>query len=344
MPLNHTILDVLKFKGLNGRDVINEVIASNPAYTGNDAIGNSIPVSYDTVPTETFDALYRIDNPDIDPFRKINAGAGSSKGNYETRRYHIDTVTRYFWIDQALTRRNAEAGARLLEAECANGVEAVQNGLERQFFYGGQKANSNASTLGFQGLQTLIDKDMMFNAGGTGSALASAYLVNFNTRNGVTWLFGNQGETEFGQPVEDDIPDPKDPTKMIPVLKTKFEFYPGLAFLSRFAASRIANIDTATAYTVAKNREAFTDEHIATAISRWPYGTPNAILMPKAAGLMLAASRTVSRVVGVGGGGGDVMVQAGFVSLPKDHDGIPIAYSNAQIIGEKLVPNTAFPD
>ncbi|MDR2644049.1 MAG: hypothetical protein LBC74_14810 [Planctomycetaceae bacterium] len=335
--LNVSLLDVLKFKGLDGREIINEVIKSNPAVTGNDTMGHSIPVASDTISWDSFKGLYRISNEEVDPFRAINSGAGMSQGAYETRRFDITTVTRYFWVDRALMKRDADAWSKFLTAQCANGIESVISALEKQFFYGGQVANSTPSKYGFQELQEFIEKDMVFDAGGSGANLSSAYLVNFNNRNGVTWLFGENGTMEFGDSIDDDVPDPKDPTKLIPVVRTNFEFYPGFGFLSRYAASRIANIDITTAFTVTKNRTAFTDEMITTAIAKWPYGTPNAIITTKAAGIMLAASRTVTSIVGAGSQGADITVQSGYTTLPHEHNGIPIAYSDVLINKEKRV-------
>jgi hypothetical protein len=338
MTLNVTLLDVLKFKGLNGREIVNEVIKNCPAFTGNDTMGHNVPIATDTIAGDSFKGLYRIGLPDAKVFRKINAGASMVQGKYETRRFEVHNAGRYFWIDRALMRRDPDAGSRLLAAQCANGVEELMNGLERQFYYGGQKSNGNPDPDGFQGLQTFIDPSMIYDAGGNGSTaqLTSAYLVNFNNRNGCTWLFGEQGEMSFSDPVEDDITDPADPAKRIPVVKTDFEFYPGFAFLSKFAASRIANIDVATAFTTSKNRTAFTDEHIATAIAMWQTGAPNAILMTKAAGMMLAASRTVTTIAGANGGA-DIPVQSGYVTLPSEHNGIPIAYTDALTNAEKKV-------
>lgn len=334
--LNVSLLDVLKFKGLNGREIVNEVIKSNPLFTGNDSMGHSIPVASDTISGDHFKGLYRIGNPEIDPFRIINSGAGMSQGNYENRRFDIANVTRYFWVDRSLMKRDAEAGAKFLAAQCANGVEAVINALEKQAIYGGQTANGTPSKDGYQGLQMAIDPEMVYDAEGTGKELASAYLIYFNNRNGVSWLFGENGTMEFSDPVDDDIPDPKDPKKLIPVVRTNFEFYPGFAFLSRYAASRIVNIDVSSAFKTTKNRKAFTDEMIATAIAKWPYGTPNAILTTKAAGMMLAASRTVTTLVGANQGS-DVTVQSGYTLLPHEHNGIPIAYSDGLINKEKRV-------
>jgi hypothetical protein len=335
--LNVSLLDVLKFKGLNGREIVNEVIRSNPVVTGNDSQGNSIPVASDTISGDSFKGLYRIGNPDIDPFRIINSGAGMDQGSYEVRRFDVATITRYFWVDQAIMNRDAEAGAKMLAAQCANGVEATLNAMEKQFFYGGQKDNGDPSVNGFQGLQKFIPSESVYNAGGSGSKLSSAYLINFNNRVGCSWLFGENGTMAFSDPVDDDIPDPKNSKKMIPIIKTKFEFYPGFAFLSKFGASRICNIDTTTAFTTEKDPTKFTDEMIATAIAKWEAGTPNAIVMTKSAGMMLAASRAISTLVGVGAAGANVPVRTGYVTLPTEHNGIPIAYSTGLIDGEKQV-------
>jgi hypothetical protein len=341
MPeLNVSLLNILKFKGLDGaREIVNEVIKSYPAMTGNDSMGNSVPIATDTITGDHFTGLYRISNEEIDPFRVINSGAGMSQGAYESRRFEVETITRYFWCDRALMKRDPAMGAKFLTAQCQNGVEATIDALEKQFFYGGQDANSTPSKVGFQGLQSFIDPEMILDANGQGSGakLASAYLIYFNNRNGATWLFGEEGTMSFGDPYDADIPDPKDAKKLIPVVMTNFEFYPGFGFLNRYAASRIANINTKTAFSVTKDRTAFTDEMIATAIAKWPFGTPNAILMPKAAGLMLAASRTVSNIVGAGANGTDIAIQSGYTTLPTEHNGIPIAYSDKLITSEKRV-------
>jgi hypothetical protein len=335
---NTTLLDVLKFKGLNGREIVNDVIQSNPAFTGNDVLGNEIPVAQDTISTDHFEALFRISNPDIDPFRIINSGSDMSLGSYEIRRYTLANATRFFWVDRALMHRDPESGAKFLEAQCVNGVEAVISALEKQFFYGGQKGptnqiNSTPSKNGFQGLQTFVDPSMVYNADGTGDALTSAYLVNFDAKNGCTWIFGQDGTLEFSDPVDSDIPDPANTSKQIPVVKTMLEFYPGFAFLSRYSASRICNIDTSTAFQAVKNRAAFTDEMIATSIAKWPYGRPNAILMSRSAGMLLGASRTVQIVTE----SASTTITGGYTVLPKDHAGIPIAYSDAIVNNERQV-------
>jgi hypothetical protein len=349
MPLNTTFLDLVKFRGMEGRDILNEVFRSNPAFTGTDLYGNKIPIASTTIPKDRFEAMYRIGNPDIDPFRIYNRGFGTSQGQYEQRRFETTIAGQYYNIDAALMKTDAEAAAKYLAARCTDILDATISAMEKQFFYGGQKdnaqKNSDPSKLGYQGLQMLIDPTMTFDAGGTGASakLTSAYLIDFNDRHGVTWIFGENGAMEFTDPIElleDDDTDPEKKRKL-PVIQSHFEFYPGVAFLSRYAASRIVNIDTQTAFTTAKNRNAFTDETIATALAKWPVGAPNAIIMTKAAGMMLAASRTVTTLVGAGAGGADIPIQSGFVSLPKEHNGIPIAYSDALLNTEKKVTFSA---
>ncbi len=338
--LNTTLLDVLKFKGNDGREIINEVIKNNPAFTGNDTMGHSIPVAFDTISKDKFKGKYRIGNPDIDPFRIINRGFGTSQGAYEDREFSVATAGQFYRVDQALVKRDAEAGAKYLTARCIDQVEATVNAMERQFFYGGQKQNGKSSKNGFQGLQMLVDPNMVHDAKGQGAKLASMYLVYFNNRNGVTWIFGENGTMEFSEPkeilVDDPERDPNGDIRQIPVIQAHFEFYPGVAYLSRYAAGRIVNIDVSTAFETKKNREALTDEMIATAIAKWPYGAPNAIITTKAAGMMLAASRTVTTLLGANNGG-DVTVQSGYAVLPSEHNGIPIAYTDALVNEEKRV-------
>jgi hypothetical protein len=340
MPLNTTFLDIVKFKGMEGREPLNEVFKSNPAFTGLDLFGNKIPIASKTESGTLFKSNYRIGLDDIDPFRIFNSGLGTSQGNYEQRTFETAIAGRYYYVDSGLIRSEPQAGADYLTNRCKDMIESTIVSLERQFYYGGQKdknPNSTPSKFGYQGLQVLIDPSMVFDAGGTGNNLASAYLINFSDRSGVTWVFGNEGTMDFRDPIEDTVPDPNNPALQIPVMKAYFEFYPGVAFLSRYAASRIVNIDVSTAFKIQKNRTAFTDEMLATAIAMWPTGTPNAIITTKAAGMMLSASRSVTTLVGVGTGGADVPIQNGFASFPKEHNGIPIAYSDALIDNEKRV-------
>jgi hypothetical protein len=340
MPLDTTFLDIVKFRGMNGRDVINEVFKSSPAFTGVDIMGNKIPIASKTVTQTFFEGQYRIGNPDIDPFRTYNRGFGTTQGNYERRRFETAIVGEFYEVDSALIKTEPQAGADYLSARCADIIEATITALERQFFYGGQKNNSNPSALGFQGLQMLIDPEMVYDAEGgdnDGAKLTSAYLIDFNDRHGVTWVFGHEGTMEFSDPVDRLIDDPIDSKRKIPVIQASFEFYPGVAYLSRYAASRIVNIDTQTAFKTSKNCNALTDAMIATAIAKWPVGAPNAIIMTKAAGMVLAESRRITTLVGVGQNGINVPVQSGYVSLPKDHNGIPIAYSDSLIDNEKKV-------
>jgi hypothetical protein len=340
MPSNTTYLDIVKFKNLDGKDILNEVFVSNPAFTGTDRMGNKIPIASKTLSDIFFEAKYRISNDELAAFRTFNSGFGTSQGAYEDRRFETKMAGGFYKVDKALVDTNPQAGAEYLAARCTDMLESVVTTMERQFFYGGQGTNSKSDPLGFQGLQILIDKDMVYDAEGfenNGCQLASAYLINFNDRQGVTWMFGKEGTMSFSDPDTILEDDPNDNEKKFPAIQSYCEFYPGVAFLSKYAASRIVNIDTQTAFKTQKNRTAFTDEMIATAIAMWPNSTPNAIIMNKAAGMMLAASRTVTTIAGAGGGGSDITVQSGFTSFPKDHNGIPIAYSDVLIRTEKKV-------
>jgi hypothetical protein len=287
--------------------------------------------------------MYRIGNPEIDPFRVYNSGFGTSQGEYERRRFETTIAGQFYEIDEGLMKTNPAAGAVYLANRCKDMISSTIFAMEKQFFYGGQKGkniNSTPSGMGFQGLQILIDDTMVYDAEGwdyENSQLASAYLIDFNDTSGVTWVFGKNGTMEFNDPRNQLIDDPKDKTRKIPTIQAWFEFYPGIAFLSRYAASRIVNIDVQTAYQKKKNPEAFTDEVIATAIAKWPNSEPHAIIMTKAAGMMLAASRTVTTIVGTGTNGVDIPIRSGYTSLPKDHNGIPIAYSYALLNNEKKV-------
>jgi hypothetical protein len=339
MPLG-TFLDVVKFKGLDGRDIIAEIFRSNPAFTGVDIMGNKIPIASRTIDEDRFEAMYKIGNPDVDPFRVYNMGFGTSQGSYERRQFQTTIAGQFYDVDAALVDNNPVSGSQYLALRAADILEATISAMERQFFYGGQNDNATTSKLGFQGLQVLVDDEMVYDAEGENN-LTTAYLVNFNDRNGVTWIFGKNGTMEFSDPQRrlDIKTDPAKPNevKKMPIIEAHFEFYPGVAYLSKYAASKVVNIDTSTAYTQSKNPYALTDEMLATAIAKWPVGAPNAILMTKAAGMMLAASRTITTLVGAGEEGTNLPIKSGFVSLPKDHNGIPIAYTDALLNDEKEV-------
>lgn len=328
--------DVLKFQGFDGgKEIASEVRLSCPEFTGRDSFGNGFDIGRGQATTDQdyVEGLIRLDNTPADPFRNVNEGLSASKGIYERTLFKLCNAGGYVQYDRALIDRDKTRGALLMQAEAVRVLEDAIRALGTQFFYGGS-ADGNASAKGFQGLEAFVGAGQTISAGGTAGAgatteLTSAYFVKFSELNGVCWLFGRGGAFSLSDIERAEVVDPADNTKLIPYYRQLLEFYPGLAFNSKYAAVRIANISTATASTPASiSTTALTDKHLLVALDAFKGDRPDAIFMSRQAGVLLGASRQPSITIS-----GKSIVAGGF-DVPSEAFGIPICYTDSLISDE----------
>ena len=305
--------DVLKFQGFDGgKEIADEVRLNVPEFTGADAFGTRFDISRAQSITDQdyIEGLIRLEDTPADPFRNVNEGLTASKGVYERTLFKL-----------------------LMKAEAVRVLEDSIRALGTQFFYGGS-GEGGASDKGFQGLEAFVGSGQTISAGGSGSGsgasgLTSAYFVKFSEVNGVCWLFGRGGSFDVSDVERAEIPDPADASKLIPVYRQLLEFYPGLAFNSKYAACRIANIQTASTATPASvSTTALTDVHLLCALDQFKGDKPDALFMNRKAGILLGASRQPSITVS-----GRAIV-AGGIEIPREFYGIPICYTDSLIDDE----------
>lgn len=323
--------DVLKFGGFpGGKEIASEVRVSCPEFTGNDVFGTSFDIGRGqaTVDQDYIEGLIRKEGTIVDPFRNVNEGLTTSKGEYERTLFKLHNAGGYVQYDRALIDRDTVRGARLMETEAQRVLEDAIRALGVQFFYGGAD-EGGASPKGFQGLQSFVDTANTIDAGGAAqgsgdTGLTSAYFVRFSELDGVCWLFGRDGAFNLSEIERVDVPDPNDAAKLIPMYRQLLEFYPGLAFNSKYAAVRIANIDVSSSATPsALSPTALTDKQLIVALERFKGGRPDALFMSRKAGIMLGASRQPSITIS------GKSVVTGEFQVPAEAYGIPILYTDS---------------
>lgn len=335
----YTWHDVLKFGGFpGGKEIASEVKTNCPEFTGVDAFGTSfnIGAGQATVDQDYVEGLIRKEGEPSDPFRNVNEGLSASKGEYERTLFKLHNAGGYVQYDRALIDRDATRGARLMENEAKRVLEDAIRFLGRQFFYGGS-SDGEASMKGFQGLEAFISDDMKVDAGGTATSsdktdLTSAYFVKFSELDGVCWLFGRGGAFNLSEIERAEVPDGSDGTKLIPMYRQLLEFYPGLAFNSKYAAARIANINVSTSSTPSTlSATALTDKHLLVAMEKFRGGRPDALFMSRKAGVLLGASRQPT--ISISG----KTMYSGEYTIPTEVYGVPILYTDSLSSNESLV-------
>lgn len=326
--------DALKFRGFGdgGKEIASEVRLNCPEWTGEDLYGGKFQVSQTITDQDYYEGLIRKESTAADPFRWTNEGATMDVGTYERTLFKLSNVTKYFWVDRSIVKRNPAEGARFMQSEATRIVEDTIRYLGKQFFYG---STNKVSRKGFDGLIKFVSEDTTLKAGGSAGSgsdtgLTSAYFIRFNDVDGVAWLFGRDGLFEMSEPEETDIPDSNN--GMIPVIKQRMEFYPGLAYFGKYAAVRIANIQTSSASTVGSiSKTAFTDEHLMVASDKLKGARADVIIMPRRVGNLLAASRQPSITID------NTTVQTGAIIIPQEWEGIPICYTDSLDFNEAAV-------
>jgi len=328
--------DILKFTGVGGDEIVDDVKVSCPEFTGADLYGGTFDISkgQTVVEKDVFVGVSRIDSDPPSIFKKANQGIGASKGTYERKDYRLAMAGSFFRVDRDLVRIDPERGAAYMKAEAVRVLEDVIRKLGIQFFYGhgADASTASAESDGFQGLEGMVDSGQITSAGGSvsgTSTLTSAYLVRFSPYNGVSWLFGNQGSLNVSD-VETitDYNTVGNSTTAITWLQQAVTLYPGLAIQSKYACGRIANISTSTSSTAGSiSTSAFTDEHIMLALEKMKE-RPDVIFMPRKAGVLLGASRTNT----VSFKGASLKVAP--ISMPTEAYDIPILYTDSLITNE----------
>ena len=329
-------LDAVKFNGSPiFKDACAEVDVNCPEFTGSAALGSSFKLSAENVDTDVVRGTIRLEPPPTYAFRDVNEGVSPSTGAYENTEFHLYNATAFVVKDVALIERDPERGARYMQAETKSVMEGLIKGFGAQFYYGGTRLASEDR--GFKGIQTYVEKwkdELTVSAGGAPAesgptGLTSVYLVRFDETNGVSWLFGRGGAFSLSDPTRTTAADPRNPTKILPVVRQEISCYPGLAYYSKYAAARIANVQTASVGTPESiSTSALTLAHLGVAIKKMR-AKPSVILMNYSAGLLLAASIATATVDGT------TVSLSG--RLLDQYAGIPICYTDSLVDDEPRV-------
>lgn len=314
-------------------EIISEVEFSCPAFHGFDTRGVSIPTATRNFSGQYYEALFKIKEVEARIFRKYNEGVGTAYDDYERRVFKAVNAGSRVEMDINLYNGTDGAGIAAWEQRKKDRVDGAVRTLEHQFYYGEPREGvATNEAMGFPGLRSFVHEDMIYDAKGTGPDLASAYFIYFHPERGVTWLMGENGNMNFGEPRLESVTytDPNTgETLEFEALKTFFWFWPGLACQGKYTVLRIANIDVSTADQLDKDRDAFTDEMIMTALAKWKIGAPNAAITTKKAATLLGASRKASMIDVATNN--EIIVSAGQTQIARDCDGgnIPLAISDA---------------
>lgn len=196
------------------------------------------------------------------PFRNVNEGTDLLASAYEQDMGQCFFLDGQLQVDEALVESGvAEGGAveDILASEASSVMQQKTIDMGTQFYYG-----QNASSKGFNGLQSLYDPtNCVIDAGGTGNNTSSVYLV-WNNIKGLHWVYGNNTGLMMGEWFKQQVKDGNNKAFMAWVNNAKA--WLGLFFGHSRCVVRIKNLASFTA----TNNKGLTDALVAAALAKMP--------------------------------------------------------------------------
>lgn len=293
-----TLLDIAK---ANGSDqvagLIDETTKAHPELT-------LVPAR--TIKGIMYKTLVRTGLPAV-AFRDANQGTDPTKSAFENRLVETYILSPRVFADKAVADRYEDGPAAYIALEAAGHVEAAMQLLARQFYYG-RTAPGDAK--GYPGLMQMYDPATMEvdAEGAQASTGSSVWGVSFGPK-AVTWVWGNNGQLDFGELDERDAEDSDG--KKYNAYFTELLAYPGLQVGSIRSVGRIKDL-------TAENNKTLTDDHIADLLSKFEVGSrPDVLFMNRRSLAQLRNSRTATNPTGAP------------APFPDSAFGIPIAVTDA---------------
>jgi len=182
-----------------------------------------------------------------------------------------------------------------LQLELVRTMKQVMAVIEKQVIYGNTSPGNTSGCDGLEdnaALDSLSDA-MVLTAGGSNASTQTSCLLIRHGINDFAVVAGNEGRfvVEDEPTIIQRFADATELTagRQYPALYVPVTGYIGTQYGSAYSAARIANIEC----NVLTSTSAFTDDHIAGALSRFPAGRgPNVIAMNRNAQRLLRQSRS----------------------------------------------------
>jgi hypothetical protein len=173
--------------------------------------------------------------------RIYNQGVGKTATQSETVQDRIAVLSTYSDVDQDLVEHSGHK-AETRRSEAMSIIKGMGLTQARTLIYGTGSRPEEFSGL-MERRNSLANPDVI-NAGGTGAALTSIYMIAIGPD--LFHLIYPKGSNTVGVTQVDrglvDVPDPDDATKMFPVYREYFKAQYGLTIRSPDAVKRICNI------------------------------------------------------------------------------------------------------
>ena len=310
-----TLLDVAK---MNGSDavvgLVEESISSAPEV-------NMFPVR--TIEGTSYKTLVRTGLPAVD-FIAASAGIEAGKSTFEHTLFETAILGGRIEVWKSVLDSPENGPASDIKATEAAGVmEAALRKVGRQIFYG---KTSLGSSLGFVGLVSTVDSEMILDATGTTAGTGSSiYFVKFGPKD-VSLIMGKNGTMELGDFRVESLTDGsgnKGPGEVADLCS-----WIGLQVASKNSVVRIKNV-------TADSSKGTTDSLLAAGLQKFPAGImPDAIFMSRRSRNQLQAARAA--VAAVATGKDSIKGGSAYVPTPTDFEGIPIIATDSILNTEAI--------
>ena len=298
-----TLLDVAK---MNGSDAITGLIEESIAFAPE---VNMFPVR--PVEGTSFKTLVRTGLPAVD-FIAASAGIAAGKSTFENKLFETALLGGRIEVWKSVLDSPENGPASDIKATEASGVmEAAIRKVGRQIFYG---KTALGSSLGFVGLVSFVDAEMLVDATGTtASTGSSVYFVKFGQKD-VSLIMGRNAKMELSEFRVESLTDGdgnKGPGEVADLAS-----WIGLQSASKYSVARIKNV-------TADSGKGCTDSLLAAGLQKFPAGImPDAIFMSRRSRNQLQAARAA--VSNLSTGKGELKGGSAYVPTPTDFEGIPI--------------------
>jgi len=279
-----TTTDLLKFRDTDWDitpEVIEQLLADAPliaAMAATSTVGQTIKYTKKTA------------NPTVG-FRSENDGREYDHAARSQVTETLKILDASHKVDVAVAQGDPLGQAACMAREGIDHLQAAFFKTEKQVIYGTDATLGDAS--GFAGFAQSIDNDddaMCFDAGGSGSAFTSVFLVREGPLD-VQLCWGEEGEIAIGE--RTIVPASGATTGEYPAYYVPVTAWVGLLIRNTYSLARICNIPTSDE----DSTTALTDKMIAAALAKMPR-RPTRLIMSRLGQSLLRHSRTATNPTG----------------------------------------------
>jgi hypothetical protein len=265
-----------------------------------------------TIVGTSFKTLARTSLPTVG-FRQANAGSTPQKSTWENRVFSCHVLNPRWEIDVAVADAHEDGAAVAIANEAAGQMESAMVTLGAQFYYG---AGTGGDANGPPGLIQLHDTAQVVDAGGTTDSTASSLWAVRWGGQGVTWLWGQNGELALSEIAKQRVTDAAG--GVYSAYCQEILARPGLMVGEKYAVGRIKKL-------TADSGKGLTDALISELLSKFPAGRgPDALYCSRRSLFQLQKSRTATNATGAP------------APIPNESFGVPLFVTDSILDTETL--------